>query len=243
MNASRALGFSKVATIGQLFGRAAAAVGAIGKGLSGADNPLTSAAVKSRMLTRGAIGAAVGAGTSMIGDKLRGEEVSGSKAVGRGLLGAGIGVAAGTTMGKRIIRRATAPHSSPSLSLGQAANPMNWGKAMGGTKVTKPTSAWGAMSPLEKGFTVMNGASAAHAIIKPDEHSAERVGGAVGNTAAMLTAGRWRGVRRNWPGGGSIAPMAKSIGLYTGGDMAGKLVGRQIDKMRKPKQEVPDVPQ
>jgi hypothetical protein len=242
LTGSRALGFAKQAGVG-LFGRAAAAVSAIGKGLSGAGNPLTGGAVAKRMVTRSLVGAGIGAGTSMIGDKLRGEEISGSKAVGRGLLGAGIGAVAGTTMGKRLIRRGTAPHSTPSLSFGQAVNPMNWGKAMGGSKFTKPTTAWGALGPLEKGFVALSGVDAAKAMIKPDEHSGERIGGAVGNAAAMLSAGRWKGVRRPWPGGSGLGATARSMGLYAGGDIAGRTIGHQFDKMRKPKQEVSDVPQ
>lgn len=201
-----------------------------------------------RIAKRGLIGAGVGAGTSALGDKLRGEDVNVGKALTHGAIGGAIGAAAGTTVGKRFVRRVLQPHSSPSLSFSQAANPMNFGKAMSGQKAiagaarTRPTTAFGAMSPLEKGFAAMSAYDAGKAIVHPDEHSGEHIGGAVGNVGSMMIGSRWKGMRRSWSpkGGGMFGSTVRSMGLLTAGDVVGRAAGRQADKMVHPKG--PEVP-
>lgn len=246
-------------------GRAGAAIGAgavkaeagfasVGKSLMGGGNAATRASktvltggaipgapkaiqgVGSRIMKRGLIGAGVGAGTSMLGDKLRGEDINVGKALTHGAVGGAVGAAAGTTVGKRFIRRVLQPHSSPSLSFSQAANPMNFGKAMG-NGMSRPMTAWGNLSPLEKGFTAMSAYDAGKAIVHPDEHTGEHVGGAAGNIGAMMVGSRWKGMRRAWSpkGGGMFGSTVRSMGLLTAGDVAGRAVGRQADKMVHPK--------
>lgn len=201
--------------------------------------------VGSRIMTRGLAGAGIGAGTSVLGDKLRGEDVNVGKALTRGAIGGGIGAVAGTTVGKRFVRRVLQPHSSPSLSFRQAANPMNFGKAMGGAGVSRPTTAWQAMSPLDKGFVAMSGYSGAKAIVKPDEHSGENLGGAAGNIGAMAIGSRWKGMRRTWKpgGGGMFGSAARSMGLLMAGDIAGRSAGRQADKLFNKQEGANAVPQ
>lgn len=188
--------------------------------------------VGSRIMKRGLIGAGVGAGTSMIGDKLRGEDVNVGKAITHGAISGTLGAAAGTTVGKRFIRRVMQPHSSPGLSFSEAANPMNFGKAMG-KGMSRPMTAWGNLSPLEKGFTALSAYDAGKAIVHPDEHTGEHVGGAAGNIGAMMVGSRWKGMRRAWKpgGGGMFGSTVRSMGLLTAGDVAGRAVGRQGDKL------------
>lgn len=208
----------------------------MGNSLMGGGNAITRGRVAGRM-TRRAIGVgALGAGTSALGDKLRGEDVNWGKALTRGAVGAGLGAAWGTSVGTRSVRRVLHPHRSPGLSFSQAANPRNWSKPVGGGR-----TAWGNLAPLEKGFAAYSGYDAAKAIVNPTEDSAERVGGAIGNTGAMLIGSRWRGMRSTWaPGKGKswLGSAARSMALLTAGDVAGRAAGKKVDKMRATQEAV-----
>ena len=195
--------------------------------------------VGNRIRNRALVGAAVGAGGSMVQQKMKGEDISLGRAAKGGLLGAGVGAALGTSAGARGFRRLTSPASTPNLSFGKAVNPAGWSKAApdittklpsGGSIVTKGRSAFGAMSPLDKGFLGYSALSTAKDLNNPESkgHRGEIVGGALGNAGAMLTGGRWKGLRA-----GRKGSLVKSIGLYTGGSMAGSTIGKSFDRSQE----------
>lgn len=199
--------------------------------------------VGNRIQSRALWGAAIGSGGSMLQQKLRGEDVDFGRAAKGGLIGAGVGAALGTSAGARGLRRLTSPASTPNLDFGKSVNPMGWFKKApdittklkgGGSIVSKGRTAFGAMSPLDKGFLGYSALSTAKDLSNPESkgHRGEIVGSALGNAGAMLAGGRWAGLR-----GGRKGSLMKSIGLYTGGGMAGSAIGKSFDRP----QEVPGV--
>lgn len=214
--------------------------------------------VRNRMLRRGALGAAIGAGGSMVGDKLRGEDVDVGKALRRGLLGGAVGGALGTTGGARMLQKATSARSTPNMGLGQAANPLNWfakskdvtTKLTGGRSVTTAgRTAWGNLSPLDKAFVAQGTYEAGKSLVDK-EHEGRRMEGflgGIGSAGAMMTASRWKGMRSargvgngQYSRGGTLGHMARTTALYVAPGMAGAAVGKQIDKATgKPKVEDP----
>lgn len=196
--------------------------------------------VGSRMLTRGLVGAGIGAGGSMLRDKAEGKDVSVGRALGGAAIGGGVGAALGTTMGKRIGRSILSPGKTPSMSLGQAANPMRWGKGEAtqiasrvGTRAPITAggrSAFGNMSVLDKAMTLQSGYEGAKALTSDEYqgHRAEGVFSAVGQGAAMMTGARWAGMRKGT--GSTMGHLGRTIGLYLSAGMGGSMLGRAIDK-------------
>lgn len=222
--------------------RGGAAVGSLPGATQTATRMLRSkgqAMVRDRMIRRGLTGAAIGAGGSVVKDKLQHKDVSLGRAAIGGALGGGLGVAAGTTMGARGLRRLTAPHATPNMNLAGAANPLN--KAPDVISqfpgrpgiLSKGRSAFGNLSPLDKGFLGLSAVQAAGSITKPEHegHRGEGVGSAVGMSAATLAGSRWKGLSHRG-GGGALGGFGKSIGLYMGGEYAGKSIGRLFDRKR-----------
>lgn len=204
--------------------------------------------VRNRMLRRGAAGVAIGAGTSMLGDKMRGEDVDVGKAFRRGLLGGAVGGALGTTGGARMLQKATANRSTPNMGFAAAANPAGWlskskdvtTKLTGGRSITTAgRSAWGNMSLLDKAFTAQGVYDSGKALVDK-EHEGRRMEGflgGIGSAGAMLTASRWRGMRSargtgagTYGRSGTLAHIGKTTALYTLPGMAGSMVGKQIDR-------------
>lgn len=208
--------------------------------------------VRGRMMRRGLWGAGIGAGGSMLQQKMRGEDVDLGRAAMGGVMGGAIGAAAGTTVGARSLRRLTAPKTTPNMSFGDAVNPAKWLKrspnvmtgAAGsknfapGSVATKGHTAFGNMSPLDKGFLGLNAYQGAKAMTDPEQrgHRGETIGGLAGMSGAMLTGSRWGGLRS---GSGAMKSIGKSLGLYMGADFAGRQIGKRFDKP----EGAPGVPQ
>lgn len=259
MNASVAEGFRKeadiVSGVAGFLGRAGGALKSIGSqamggaakvvgrsaaksigGAAGQGPRITSVigaakkTVGSRMLTRGLVGAGVGAGASVLRDKARGEEVSGGRAVGGAILGGAVGGALGTTMGKRLGRGVMNPVSTPTMKLRDAANPMKWWKPNAGPGISRGRSAFGNMSLLDKALTVQTVHEGAKALTSDEYqgHRAEGVLSAVGQGAAMMTGARWAGMRKGK--GSAIGHLGRTTGLYLGAGIGGSMLGKAIDR-------------
>lgn len=229
---------AQLAAGGARIARSGVAAGAsLGKSPLGKDLVNRGAtSVGNRIRNRALIGAAVGAGGSMVQQKMKGEDVSVGRAVAGGALGAGVGAALGTTAGARGFRRLTSPASTPNLNFAKSVNPMGWAKKApdvttkltgGRSIVTKGRTAFGAMSPIDKGFLGLSAVDALRASTdkKHEGHRGEAIGGAVGNAAAMMAGSRWAGLRS-----GRKGSLMKSVGLYTGGSMAGARIGKAFDR-------------
>lgn len=231
---------SSAAGAAKVVGRSA---GMVGGAIPGAQQ--VAKTVGGRMARRGMIGAAIGAGGSMLRDKAQGNDVSLGRAAVGGALGGAIGAASGTTMGKRMTRRLTNTVSTPNMSLGQAANPMRWGKGVPGKPISLPAgnghlgmsvlpgkarSAFGNMSVLDKAMTVQTGYEGVKALTSKEYegHRAEGVGSALGQGAALMTGARWGGMRKGRSS--ALGHLGRTTGLYLGAGMGGSMIGRQVDK-------------
>jgi len=209
------------------------------------------AAVK-RIKSRALWGAGIGAGGSMLQQKLRGEDVSAGRAIAGGAMGAGVGALAGTTVGAKSLRWFSRPKATPRQSFGEAINPVGWFKKTKdieakaskiptnsknfpvGQTVTKGRTAWGNLSPLDKGFLGFNAVSTAKQLHDPgsEGHRGEILGGSLAMTGATLTGSRWGAMRH-----GGLGNTAKSLGLYIGSGAVGTHVGRMVDKKMHPEQQ------
>jgi hypothetical protein len=196
--------------------------------------------VRSRMLRR-AVGTGVaGAGVSAISDKMKGKDVSIGKAIGAGFAGAALGAAAGTTGGKRMIRRAFSARKTQTLTAGQAAKSL---VTPSGLRANIKN-----IGVAEKGFLGLTAYDTAKQMTDPSMKGqrGRALGSGIGETAAMLGTARWRGMRRlmgrtgiRGAAGGGGGAAIRGVGAYMGGTTLGGHVGSRFDKGRKIPKEAP----
>ena len=193
-------------------------------------------AVRKRMMVRGAVGAGVGVGHEAMTTGGEGREFSMARAMGKGLLGGAAGVAAGTTVGKRSLRRIWQNKSTPNAPLSHTIKTP--GKSFARTQVDNFKN----LSPLEKGYSAMTAADLGSAAFgsNPQGDRGARLGGSLGEGAAILIGGRWRGQRRIGMSGrkGSLGAMARQGGLFAGSSVAGSAIGGLADKKKAPLETV-----
>jgi len=212
------------------------AVASVGKQLAGG----ASKSVGKRMMTRGLWGAGIGAGGSMLQQKMRGEDISVGHAAAGAAIGGGIGALSGTSAGAKGFRKLTRPETTQHQSFKESINPGNWFKKSpnistprpGGRHiVTKGRTAFGNLSPLEKGFLGANAVTTAKQMKDPESkgHRGEILGSSAGMTAATLAGSRWGAMRR-----GGFGNTMKGFGLFAASGAAGSAAGKAIDKKMHP---------
>lgn len=189
-------------------------------------------AVRNRMLTRGAIGATVGVGHEAVSSKLQGRDFSLGKAIAKGTAGAAVGAALGTTVGRRAARRLYQPRRTPAQTL---KGTIKEGPGVGILETQRRNFA--NMSPLEKGYLGMTAIDAGHAAFGKNEKGdrGARLGGAVGESAAMLMGARWMGTRnlsKGWKG--TAGSLARQGALFGGASIAGSALGSLADRQKPP---------
>lgn len=233
---------SHLGTAGEVLGRA----GGRARG-----TPLVNRAankVRNRILTRGGIGVAVGAGSSMIGDKLRGEDINWGKAIGRGALGGAVGGVLGTTAGARGLRKAMSAKSTPNMGFKDSMNPAKWlqkspdtvTKLKGGRKiVSQGRTAWGNLGVLDKAMVAQSGYESTKALVDK-EHEGRRMEGFLGGIAsggAIMGTSRWKGMRNvsrvgtsGYRKGGVGGHLLRTGGVYAGAGIGGSMLGRGLDR-------------
>lgn len=192
--------------------------------------------VRNRMLVRGGVGAAVGVGHEALSSRGEGKSFSFTDAAVKGLVGGTIGAAAGTTMGKRMLRRTWQAKKTPSLGIGQTV------KQPGKTFLQTQKANFKNLSPLEKGYAAMTAADVGTAAVdsNPDGDRGARIGGALGEAGGLLVGSRWRGARRLGSSGrkGSLGAMARTGGLFVGTSVAGSAIGGLADSKKAPAKTV-----
>ena len=185
--------------------------------------------IRKRMATRGSIGAAAGVGQEFLASRSNDREFSFGAAAGKGLLGGTIGAALGTSAGKRTLRRAISPRSTPKLSLREAAKP--------GAQLANLKN----LSPLEKGYIGFTGVDLATASLdkNPAGDRGARIGGSLGEAGGLLLGSRWKGIRRLSKGmKGTAGSIARQGALFAGASMGGSALGSAFDQGKPPKSTV-----
>lgn len=186
--------------------------------------------VRGRMINRAIGFGAAGAGGSALMDKAQGRDVNWGRAAASGLVGAGLGAVAGTTVGKRTIRRLTSPQRTQTLSTGQALKSIVSPKGIVENVKNMPL--------LEKGFLGMTVYDTAKGMTDPERagQRGRNLGSGLGEAAAILGTSRWRGMRRlmgrtglRGAAGGGLGTVARGLGAYTGGTMLGGHIGSRFD--------------
>lgn len=185
-----------------------------------------------RVITRGLVGSAAGAGGSVIADKVQGRDVNVGRAVALGAAGGVLGAAAGTTSGKRLLRRSLSSKRTPDLSFKDSVKGLSSRRGLGAAAKN--------LSPFDKAYLGYSAASTVKDIASPESEGnrGRIIGSAAGDAGALLTASRWKGLRSGGRGG-ALGSVARSVALFSGASAAGGAIGSRFDRKPKIQKEAP----